>query len=487
MRERPDAVALESATGALTFGELQARSATIASTLREAGVGPGDRVAIWAHRTPSSVAAAFATMSLRAAYVPVDPTYPPARVQTILARAGPAAVLHDSGVDGPAPPAIDRGIDLHELSGNGDEPPAAEPRPDDVAYVVFTSGSTGVPKGVMVEHASLVNYVVFGASVVGRGGCGAPVFQSLAVDHAVTSLWLPLTVGRPVVLAPTLLDQELIFRQRADRYTFVKATPSHVRFFERFGRPDYRAATRILMFGGERLDPSLLERLGERVRGIRLINHYGPTEATVGCCWNEFELERVRQLPSVPIGRPIANSRAYVLDGDARPPEPGQRGELIIAGACVARGYLGDPDGTAARFIEESQLDARRSGRAYRTGDIVEVLDDGSLLYVGRVDDQIKVGGYRIELGELRRHALSADGVADAAFAVVDGDVETIEAFVVPDAADEPAPSIADDVKRRLGELLPPGLLPRRIHTVPRLEINSAGKVDVEATRRAVG
>ncbi|MDQ3933005.1 MAG: amino acid adenylation domain-containing protein [Actinomycetota bacterium] len=481
----PDAPAVESIDELLTFRELGRRANAIADTLHEIGVAPGDRVAILAHRSPASIAAALATMALRASYVPIDPSYPRGRVDAIVGAAEPVTMLYD-GARGAAPETGPAPIDLSSIGGRDGAFPGSPPVAGDVAYVIFTSGSTGAPKGVMVEHASLVNYIGWGAGVVGTEGIGAPLFASLAVDHAVTCLWLPLAMGRRVVLAGSLLEQDLLFGARPTPYTFIKTTPSHARFFERFGRPDYARVTRLLMFGGERLDLALLERLGERIHGIRLVNHYGPTEATVGCCWNEFDLDRVRGLPAVPIGRPISNCRAYVVDGDARPAAPGLRGELMIAGACVARGYLGDPEATAAKFLDESTVDERRGGRAYLTGDVVEVLDDGLLLYVGRVDDEVKVGGFRIEVGELRRHALGVDGVADAAVDVIRADVEAVEIFVVPNAGGDAPERIADAVRRKLADVLPPPLVPRRIHVVPRIEVSAAGKCDVPATRRLV-
>lgn len=478
----PEALAVESPRERLGYRELVERSAGIAALLAEAGVGPGDRVALWACRSAWMAAAALAVMELRAAYVPIDPTYPEERVTAILAGASPAVLLRDGGDPSPLPPqggAVPI-LDVTEARALARAPGREPARPDDVAYIIFTSGSTGAPKGVMVEQRSLVNYVAWCQHAMGPVGAGAPLFASMAFDHVITCLWVPLCTGTPVVLVPTLWDQAVLVAKRPERYTFLKITPSHVRFFERMGQPDYAALTYLLMFGGERLDPGLLDRLGERIRGIRLMNHYGPTEATVGCCFHEFDVASVRSLPSVPIGRPVWNSRAYVVDEQLRSVAPGQPGELVIAGRCVARGYLGRPDETALRWLDERELGGPAGERAYRTGDVVEQLPSGALVYLGRRDDQIKIAGHRIELGEVRRHALAVPGVEDAAFQVVPGDVEALEAFVV---AQQPDPALPGRLQEALGRVLPAAAVPRSVQVVRALAFNAHGKLDLAATR----
>ncbi|HET6856553.1 MAG TPA: AMP-binding protein, partial [Streptomyces sp.] len=353
----------------------------------------------------------------------------------------------------------------------------------DVAYAVFTSGSTGTPKGVMVEHGSLANYVAWCGSLVGRSGEGSPLFASLGFDLAMTSLWVPLAQGRRVVTVAGMWDQDTLFGERPGRYTFMKLTPSHARFFDVLAEPpQYGRATRTLMFGGEGLDPALLGTLAPRLAGVRLINHYGPTETTIGCCAHVFDRGSVPSTPTVPIGTPAWNTRAYVVDDALRPVAPGAPGELVIAGRAVAAGYIGGrvPDG---KFIDESDLGGA-PGRAYRTGDMVELLPDGTLLYLGRGDDQLKVSGHRVELGELRHHVLSVPGVADAAFEVVRGPVDTLEAFVVPAGPLPDAKEFAAGVRTVLAGVLPSVLVPNEVHVVARLVVNANGKCDVRATRR---
>ncbi|MEU1513109.1 amino acid adenylation domain-containing protein [Streptomyces sp. NPDC005811] len=485
-RTRPDAVAVRSARGALTYRELWRRALVVAAALEEAGVGPGDRVALMAARTPDTVAGALAVMALGAAYVPVDPEHPGERAAAVLAGAAPTALLH-SGPEavGQLPAGSLPFIDVAALpDADAPDRSAALPGPEDIAYVVFTSGSTGVPKGVRVPHASLANYVSWCGGLVGSGGTGSPLFGSLGFDLAMTSLWVPLAQGRTVVTVAGLWDQKTLFGERPEKYTFVKMTPSHARFFDVLAHPPrYDRVTRLLMFGGEGLDPALVASLGDRLDGVRLVNHYGPTETTVGCCAFPFDRATLPATPTVPIGRPAWNTRAYVVDDQLRPVPQGSPGELVVAGRAVAAGYLG-PQPSGERFIDEADLGGP-AGRAYRTGDVVELLADGTLLHLGRGDDQLKVNGHRIELGELRHHVLSVPGVADAVFDIVRGPVDTLELFVRPVAATGTG-ALATAVRSALAAVLPSALVPEAVHTVPEIVVTANGKRDVAATRSLV-
>jgi D-alanine--poly(phosphoribitol) ligase subunit 1 len=467
----PDAIAVQSGGALWTYREIWHRSLAVAAALREAGVGPGDRVALSADRTAGTIAAAIGVMAVRAAYVPFDPTHPAERIDAVIAGSRPVAMVHE----GPAPvsPAITT-IDLADIPLRPAPVPDELPRPDDVAYVVLTSGSTGAPKGVLVEHASLVNYTGWCSAVIGTAGVGSPLLSSLGYDLAMTSLWVPLSRGERVVTVSGVWDQDTLFGY-PEPYTFIKMTPSHARFFEVMASPPYYAkTTEALMFGGEGLDPALIRSLGTRADGVRLINHYGPTETTIGCCAYQFDNTRIPDLPTVPIGTPVWNSRAYVLDENLR---PAREGELVIAGRAVAAGYLGDSGGD--KFIDDADL----GGRAYRTGDIVELLADGTLLYLGRRDHQFKVSGHRVELGELRHHALAVPGVAHVAFEVVRGDVDTLEAFVVVDGT-VTGEDFGEILRGQLARTLPPAVVPNNVHVVPELRVDGNGKLDLRATRR---
>jgi amino acid adenylation domain-containing protein len=487
-RRRPDAPAVD----AVTYAELWRRALTIAATLREAGIEPGARVVLWADRSAGAIAAALGIMAAGAAYVPVDPAHPGERTAAVIAGADPAALLHSrAAATGRLPALTAPVIDVAALPESPSLPPEPDlPDTEATAYIVFTSGSTGTPKGVMVPHGSLANYVAWCGDLVGSGGSGSPLFASLGFDLAMTSLWVPLSQGRRVVTVAGLHDQDTLFGTGASgpggRYTFIKLTPSHARFFEELADPPpYADATRLLMFGGEGLDPALIATLRDRLDGVTLVNHYGPTETTIGCCAYRFDTGHVPTTPTVPIGAPAWNTRAYVVDDRLRPVPVGRPGELVIAGRAVASGYLGRPDG-AGKFIDERELGAGAPGRAYRTGDVVELLPEGALLYLGREDDQMKVNGHRVELGELRHHVLAVPGVADAAFDIVRGPVDTLELFVRPSSPASPdaADDLPETIHAALTRALPSALVPADIHLVAEFAVTPNGKCDVAATRR---
>lgn len=487
VRSRPDAVAVEGDAPALSYAELWANAARIAAVLVDAGVTGGDQVAIWATRTAPVVAGALAVMALGGTYMPIDPTYPPARVRRILEVGRPRAILcadpHALAAGVPRSVAI---VDTHAGSHVETELRSAA-QPADVAYTVFTTGSTGLPKGVLVSHRSLLNYLGWAQELTDfHEGDSTPCFASLGFDHAVTCLWLPLMVGGSVQLIPDSWDPRPWIAPRERPYAFVKITPSHVRLFERMARPDYRSITRSVMFGGERLDAALVAGMAERLDGVRLLNHYGPTEATVGCTACRFDLASVLEAPTgaLPIGVPAWNSRAYVVGSDLRPVPMGHEGELVLGGACVAEGYLGGDDDDRSRFMDESALAATAglagASRAYRTGDRT-VVRDGQLHYLGRLDEQVKVRGHRIEIHEVRDLATSVPGVAHADAAVIPTGLGGLELFVVPAQGEEEG--LVARVVERLRAELPAAAVPERVRIVPNLVVNAHGKWDVEATR----
>lgn len=485
---RPDAPAVVGDGPAQSYAELWRHAGRIAAALGEAGVEPGDQVAIWATRTAPVVAAALGVMALGAAYIPIDPTYPAARVRRILEVGRPKVMVSadPNALAGSLPRGVAT-VDTHAGPRDGaDLSPAA--RQEGVAYTVFTTGSTGLPKGVLVGHRALVNYLGWARELTGFGPDDAtPLFASLGFDHAVTCLWLPLMAGGSVQLVADSWDPRPWIAPRERPFAFVKITPSHVRLFERIARPDYRAITRTVMFGGERLDAELVASLGERLDGVRLLNHYGPTEATVGCTAYAFDLG---SLPLgaeaggvLPIGTPVWNSRAYLVDESLRPVALGDDGELVLAGECVAAGYLGGDEEDRNRFFEGSRTSAGETARAYRTGDLCSVRD-GQLCYLGRLDEQVKVGGYRIEIQEVRALVLSVPGVAHAAATVApagSGGMARLELFVVP--SDDGDGDLVARALERLRAELPSAAVPERVHVVPNLVVNAHGKWDVQATR----
>ncbi|MEU4849046.1 amino acid adenylation domain-containing protein [Streptomyces gilvosporeus] len=477
----PDAVALECGSTRTTFRQLWRRSMSLAAGLRDMNVQPGEVIGIIAHRNAESVAAMIAVMAVRAAYAPIDPTNPLGRVRLILDQLRPRVMVWDgtgSAACAAGLPTLNTS-DVPDLPADASAPVTCGARHDDLAYVVFTSGSTGLPKGVLVEHRSLVNYIGWAATHVlpNAGGAACPVFASMSFDLALTTLWVPLAQGRTIVMIEDSWDYPSLFSPRTRPYDFIKATPSHFRLFERMLRPEYRSVVKRLMIGGEPLEPALLRQMGGRLDDVEVVNHYGPTEATIGCCAFRSTVRDLPDLPTVPIGSPAWNTAAYVVDDRGGPVGEGGHGELLISGFGVARGYLGG----GGRFFDEPAF----GGRAYPTGDIVEVLPEGMLLHLGRKDGQLKVSGHRFEPAELRRHALSLPLIVDAAFDVIRGGVlDAVEVFVVFDDQSAQTPPTEREVRVQLASLLPKELVPRRVYVVPEIKVDANGKRDVRATRQ---
>ncbi|WP_334553102.1 amino acid adenylation domain-containing protein [Micromonospora sp. CPCC 205714] len=471
-RIRPGRTALRTSGTTCTFGQLWERVRSVAAALIDQGVAPGDLVAVWASRTPETVAAMLAAMAVRAAYLPLEPTHPAQRSRAIVEVARPRLLVVDRTAVPVVPADLDVPVlDLAEAVALAGVEPGL-PMGEDAAYVIFTSGSTGVPKGVVVEHRSLLNYANWCAATVGAEG-GAALISSLAFDLSMTALWPQLATGRPVTLCGGVWDHEALFGRRRSPFAYVKVTPSILRFLERTMRPDYRQLARTLVCGGEALDSSLVDQLRDRLPGVRMMNHYGPTEATIGCCAHVFDAgSPVGGRASLPIGRPIWNTRLYVVDDSLDPVPAGRPGELVIAGAGVARGYLHDV--LPGAFLDESALGGP-PGRAYRTGDQVEVLPDGSLLYLGRHDDQLKISGYRVEGAELRHLALSVPGIADAAVTVAPDRPDELEVHVVlADGVSESG--IQRKVQRAIAARVPSAVVPKRVRVVGELTVSVNGK-----------
>jgi amino acid adenylation domain-containing protein len=479
-QSQPDALALEGDGEQRTYGELWADTTRIAGALAEAGVSSGDQVAIWATRTAPVVASALAAMALGAGYVPIDPTYPPARVRRILEVAKPVVIVCADAelVAGSVPDGVAI-VESHD-GPTTPTPLVLAAKDSAIAYTVFTSGSTGLPKGVLVTHGALRNYLEWARTLTNFSPTDAtPCFASLGFDHAVTCLWLPLWVGGSVQLIPDSWDPRPWLVERSKPFAFIKITPSHVRLFERIAKPDYKAITRCLMFGGERLDAALVAGLGDRVDGIKLLNHYGPTEATVGCSAFTFTNNEIPTEGVLPIGVPVDNSSVYLIDETSSPVALGEEGELVFTGACVAAGYVGGDAKDAARFTTAMKIGASAPARAYRTGDRA-VIRDGQINYLGRQDEQVKVRGHRIEIQEVHDVALSVPGVAQVAITLMASGLGGLELFVVPEANAE---GVVARVVERCRAELPAAAVPERVRLVTKLVVNVHGKWDPQATR----
>ncbi|MET9503386.1 amino acid adenylation domain-containing protein [Streptomyces sp. NPDC006622] len=431
----PHSVAVVADDEELTYGALHARSNRLAQVLARHGAGPGRLVAVALPRSADLVTTLLAIAKTGAAYVPLDPAHPTARTALILGEARPALIvgtgasLADLPGGGTTSLALDDPLLRAAVAEAPDEAPGARPGPLDAAYVIFTSGSTGRPKGVVVEHGALTNLLLGMGDLVPMGPEDALLaVTTIAFDIAALEIWLPLTGGARVVLAAeetVARPAALVELIRRTGVTVVQATPS---WWQMVAAHDLDAFGGLrVMVGGEALPVPLAARLRET--GREVLNVYGPTETTI---WSTAA--SLTDRTDTVIGRPIRNTRVYVLDESLRLVPPGTLGELYIAGDALARGYLGRPSLTAGRFTADPYGPA--GTRMYRTGDLVRWTADGHLEFAGRTDHQVKLRGFRIELGEIESALAAHPEVAQAATVVREdrpGDRRLV-AYVVPDA-----------------------------------------------------
>jgi amino acid adenylation domain-containing protein len=405
-RLRPGAVAVRDARGSLTYAELDGRANRIAHLLRERGVRRGAVVAVLLPPSAELIATLLGVLKAGAAYLPMNPADPTARLHHLLRDSAATLLITDAG----GPRATETPVLSEDsLGGTAVEPPRADGHPDDPMYLIYTSGSTGGPKGTLVSHRSVANYLLWTLETfAAASGSGTLVHSSVAVDLTVTSLFAPLLAGQPITVPPAgeVPGAGLVESARTDRdLTFVKMTPAHLGLLEDTpGVQDRREQwTRTLVIGGEELREDQLAGWRPGPAGLRLINEYGPTETAVACAAYEVE-PTVAPSGRVPIGTPIANTQLYVLDEGLMPVPIGAPGELHVGGAGVCHGYWNRTALTADRFLPDPYSGVPGS-RLYRTGDLVRRRADGNLEYLGRTDDQVKIRGHRVEPGEIARLA----------------------------------------------------------------------------------
>ncbi len=409
-RRTPDAAAARWGAEELTYAALDERVNRLANHLVDLGVGPDRRVGLALPRSLDLVVAMLAVLKAGGAYVPVDPDYPAERVAFMLRDAAPNCVLTTRALAAFLPlvdpvvlddPAIERALARCSV-----KPPVTDLLPGHAAYVIYTSGSTGSPKGVVIPHEALANYVLRSNDAY-PSVRGTALFQaSASFDAGITALYCALTTGGCVEVAD-LRAEPGEWGPAVARSSFVKITPTHLPMLQ---LAVIEPVVGELMVGGEAADPVALRSWAAAHGRPVIISHYGPTEATVGC--TDFRIEPGDPIPDVvPIGRPMANTQAHVLDAHLRQVPPGVVGELYVAGAQLARGYWGRAGLTAERFVANP---FEVGARMYRTGDLARWDADGQLVFVGRVDDQVKIRGFRIEPGEIEAVAAEFPGVERA-------------------------------------------------------------------------
>ena len=480
----PDAPAVLSAAAELTYGELNARANRLARYLITLGAGPERLVAIAMPRAPEMIVALLAVLKSGAAYVPVDPGYPPGRQAFMLTDARAAITVTTSGVAGSLPaaaapvilddPAVAEVISHYPAGDVGDAERRGLLRAAHPAYVIYTSGSTGRPKGVMITHASLVNYLARVRQTYRHLAGRTLLISPVSFDGSVSALYGCLLSGGQLCLGA--VDEDLpALAARAGGFTFLKGTPSHLPLLARL--PASCVPAGQMMLGGETVPAALLREWRHRHPGLGLVNQYGPTEATVGCL--DYQMSPADPVPDlVPVGRPVWNTRVFVLDENLQLVPPGVAGELYLAGAQLARGYLSRPGLTGERFT--ACPFGAAGERMYRTGDLARWNQSGQIEYLGRADDQVKIRGFRIELGEIEAVLASVPGAGQAATAVREdqpGDKRLI-GYVVPDPGARLDPAV---LREACGRVLPGYMVPATVMVLDALPLTTNGKLDRRA------
>jgi amino acid adenylation domain-containing protein len=473
----PGAVAVAYEDRWLTYAELDVRANQLARYLQGRGVGPDALVALCLERSPEMVVAVLGALKAGGAYLPLDPAYPAERLAFMLADARPRVLLTQERLLGQLPPFAGPTLCLdRDWAAVGALPPTVPPhraRPANLAYVIYTSGSTGSPKGVMIAHRSAVALVAWARGTFAPNElAGVLATTSICFDLSVFELFVPLSAGGMAILANDALGLPSL--PAAQEVTLVNTVPSVAAELLRLGALPLSART--VNLAGEALPKPLAEALYRRGTVARLFNLYGPTEDTT---YSTYALVKPDVAGAPPIGRPIANTRIYIVDRRGRPVPAGVPGELCIGGVGLARGYLNRPELTAERFVPDPF--GPPGARLYRTGDLARYRPDGEIEYLGRLDHQVKIRGFRVEPGEVEAALRQHPAVREAAVVAREdapGDRRLV-AYVV--AHPEHAPIAGEQLRALVRGKLPEHMVPSAFVPLDALPLTPNGKLDRRA------
>ena len=488
----PEAIAVHDAETTLTFRELNERANRLARRLRALGVGPETLVGIHLERSPELIVAVLGTLKAGGAYVPLDPTYPSELLSFMLADSQATVLLTQQEI-ARVIDAKARIICLDDPSLNlyreSPENIVSGATAGNLAYVIYTSGSTGKPKGVMIPHRALVNYACWAVREYDlANGNGAPLHSSIAFDLTITSLFCPLLAGRPVTLPRATGGIDALSEALVEGRTFslVKITPTHLRALNNLLPKDSLAGrTKVLVVGGEALRAEMLANWRRAAPATRIINEYGPTEATVGCCVYEVKAGDP-DVGDIPIGRLIANAQIYILDQDRQPVAEGEIGEIYIGGDGLARGYLNRPDLTEELFIR-NPFSSDPEARVYRSGDLARLRSDGNIEFLGRADNQVKIRGYRVELAEIESVLLDHAGIREAVVGFCEDETGNgrLIAYVAPKTSGAEQ-ELTAELRGFLKARLPAYMLPASFEIREALPVTANGKIDRGALEKSM-
>ncbi|NET12210.1 MAG: amino acid adenylation domain-containing protein, partial [Okeania sp. SIO1H6] len=484
VQKTPDAVAVVFEKQQLTYQQLNTKANQLAHYLQSLGVKPETLVGICINRSPEMIVGLLGILKAGGAYVPIDPSYPTERLAYMLQDAAMPVLLTSESV---LPSLPEHSAQVICLDTNWDtianqsiENPVIEVTPDNLAYVIYTSGSTGKPKGTMIIHRGVVNYLSWCTKAYQvKEGNGVPVNSSIGFDATVTAFFSPLLTGKEMILLPEDNEiealKELLCSQR--NLSLVKLTPAHLQILNTLIPPEKASEqTRAFIIGGEALPATTVSFWSNNAPQTKLINEYGPTETVVGCCVYQVKPEdSLKEV--IPIGCPIANTQLYILDQHQQPVPLGVPGELHIGGAGLARGYLNRPELTAAKFIP-NPFDNNNS-KLYKTGDLARYLSDGTIEYLGRIDNQIKIRGFRIELGEIES-VLSSHPQVQQTVVVCREDTPENKQLVAYIVGVEGTQEITE-LRSYLVSKLPEYMVPSAFVFLDVLPLTANGKVDRKA------
>jgi aspartate racemase len=480
----PEAVAVRCGGRQITYAELNSRAAQLASHLQSLGVGPEVRVGLLAGRSVEMFVGMLAILKAGGAYLPLDPQYPQERLSYMLADAGVSVLLTQKGLAQTLPAHSARVVSLDEdwdeTQRDATDKPSAPPGPDNLAYMIYTSGSTGRPKGVLISHRNLVHSTTARFCYYQQKVRGFLLLSSFAFDSSVAGIFWTLCQGGTLLLPQQEYQQDLSNLIRliaADKPSHMLGLPALYALLMEQAKPEQLASLETVIVAGEACPGELIELHQSVLPQATLFNEYGPTEGTV---WSSvYQCRSQAPTTQVPIGRPISNMQAYILDADLQLVPVGSPGQLHIGGAGLARGYHNHPDLTGEKFIPHP-FSQQPGARLYRTGDLARYLPDGNLQFLGRIDQQLKIRGYRIEPGEietvLQQHE-SLKEVAVVAQAQGGGD-QRLVAYLVPQPHNTPEPDL---LRRFLKERLPDYMHPSGFILLDGLPLMPNGKLDRRA------
>lgn len=490
---RPEAIAVEDAQRQMTFGQLNARANQLARYLLETGVGPDTPVGLLVERSPEMIVALLAILKSGGCYVPLDPKSPPERLRAIMDDALNVAgvrpiVLTQERLRDNIPEHAGENVALDTDAALWESQPVTNPGgkagPGHLAYIIYTSGSTGIPKGVMIEHRSIVNYTRHAIKEYEITDKDKVLqFSSITFDAAGEEIYPVLSAGGTLVLR----DEEAIrspqtFIEKCNTHKITLLSMPTTYFHQLTGAVEttpvrFGEHLRAILFGGERVFPQEIQRWQQVYPGKpALINTYGPTEATVVATTYILPADAAGDSTEIPIGKPVANAQIYVLNHDRQPVGVGIPGELCIGGTGLARGYLNRPELTAERFVD-NPLRPQSGEKIYRTGDLVRLKPDGLLEFIGRVDDQVKVRGYRIEPGEIETVLKDHPAVGECAVLARKGDHgdHQLEAYIVLKELGSEQPV---DMRAFLKDRLPEYMIPAQIYRLESFPVTAQGKIN---------